>query len=42
MGVTTALIVNFPTELYNYAAPDEHRRPFDDPEIPYDWWVKSR
>lgn len=36
-----ALIVNSPTEPYNYAEPDEFRRPFDAEEIPYDWDVKS-
>ncbi|HAG07385.1 MAG: dTDP-4-dehydrorhamnose 3,5-epimerase [Clostridia bacterium 62_21] len=41
-GKDMALIVNFPTEVYNYADPDEHRRPFDDPAIPYDWRVKNR
>jgi len=41
-GTDTALIVNFPTQLYNYQEPDEFRRPFDDPSIPYDWGVKSR
>lgn len=39
-GGQTALIVNFPTELYNYEAPDEHRLPYDDPSIPYSWEVK--
>ena len=36
-GSVPALIVNFPTELYNYEQPDEHRLPHDDPSIPYDW-----
>ena len=31
------LIVNFPTELYNYKKPDEYRLPYDDAQIPYDW-----
>jgi len=30
-------VVNVPTELYDYDEPDELRRPYDDPEIPYDW-----
>ena len=30
-------IINFPTELYNYKEPDEHRVPFDSKEIPYKW-----
>ena len=41
-GKDTALIVNFPTELYNYEEPDEYRLPFDDPSIPYSWQVKNR
>ncbi len=39
-GPATALIVNFPTELYNYQQPDEYRLPHDDPAIPYSWEVK--
>jgi hypothetical protein len=30
-GGNTALIVNFPTELYNYESPDEYRLPYNDP-----------
>jgi dTDP-4-dehydrorhamnose 3,5-epimerase len=30
-------VVNVPTELYDYDHPDELRRPYDDPAIPYDW-----
>lgn len=37
-----AIIVNCPNELFNYAAPDEHRLPFDTGEIPYDWSLKNR
>jgi len=40
-GGQVALIVNFPTELYNYAQPDEYRLPYDDPSIPYDWSVRD-
>jgi dTDP-4-dehydrorhamnose 3,5-epimerase len=39
-----ALMLNVPTELYNYKEPDEHRLPPDTTEIPYDWklapWLK--
>jgi dTDP-4-dehydrorhamnose 3,5-epimerase len=42
VGTDLALIVNAPTELYNYHDPDEHRLPFDDPSIPYSWAVKNR
>lgn len=37
-----ALIVNVPTELYNYDDPDEHRLPYDTDEIPYEWALKHR
>jgi len=36
-GQQTALMVNFPTQLYNYKDPDEFRAPHNDPAIPYDW-----
>lgn len=39
VGDEAAFIVNVPTELYDYDEPDEYRRPFDDPEIGYDWGV---
>ncbi len=32
-----ALIVNAPTELYNYEQPDEYRLPAHTDQIPYDW-----
>ena len=39
-----ALILNVPTELYNYKEPDEYRLPPDTGKIPYDWklvpWLK--
>jgi len=39
-----AVLLNVPTELYNYKEPDEHRLPADSKEIPYDWkpaaWLK--
>jgi dTDP-4-dehydrorhamnose 3,5-epimerase len=36
-----ALIVNIPTELYNYEQPDEYRLPPHTAEIPYDWSRKD-
>lgn len=39
-GGQTALIVNFPTELYNYTDPDEFRVSYNDPSIPYDWELR--
>jgi len=39
-----ALVLNIPTELYNYDKPDEYRLPPDTDKIPYDWklapWLK--
>jgi dTDP-4-dehydrorhamnose 3,5-epimerase len=40
-GTEMTIIVNVPTELYNYEKPDEHRLPYNDPSIPYSWEVKS-
>jgi len=40
-GDEPAYILNIPTELYDYDDPDEHRLPFDDPKIGYDWSVKN-
>lgn len=40
IGVEPAYVVNLPTELYNYAQPDEFRVPYDTKDIPYDWGVK--
>lgn len=39
-GKEEAFIVNVPSETYNYKEPDEHRFPFDSPEIPYKWNVE--
>jgi len=35
------LIVNVPTELYNYEQPDEYRLPAHSKEIPYEWGRKD-
>ena len=32
-----SIVVNIPTEKYDYDKPDEHRFPFDTDKIPYDW-----
>jgi len=32
-----AIMINIPTELYNYDNPDEYRLPFDSREIGYVW-----
>jgi dTDP-4-dehydrorhamnose 3,5-epimerase len=41
VGSTDALMVNFPTNPYDYADPDHWRLPFDSPEIPYSWQVRE-
>jgi dTDP-4-dehydrorhamnose 3,5-epimerase len=35
------LIVNIPSELYNYENPDEYRLPAHTDQIPYDWARKD-
>lgn len=35
-----AILMNAPTELYDYENPDEHRLPPDTDKIPYDWKLK--
>lgn len=42
VGVEPALLLNFPTELYNASRSDEFRLPHDSPEIGYSWGVKHR
>jgi dTDP-4-dehydrorhamnose 3,5-epimerase len=37
LGSSDALIVNYPTNAYDYADPDHYRLPYDSPEIPYTW-----
>jgi dTDP-4-dehydrorhamnose 3,5-epimerase len=41
IGEEMALIVNVPTELYNYDQPDEYRLPPHTDQIPYDWSCKD-
>ena len=36
-GPATTLIINFPSELYNYKQPDESRVPYNHSSIPYSW-----
>lgn len=35
-----AIVINCPTEVYDYEEPDEFRLPYDSEEIPYDWSLK--
>lgn len=37
VGNETAVVLNVPTELYNYREPDELRRDPFDPAIPFQW-----
>lgn len=37
IGTEPALLVNFPTNLYDYENPDEERLPYDTERIPLDW-----
>ncbi|MCJ7648708.1 MAG: dTDP-4-dehydrorhamnose 3,5-epimerase family protein [Candidatus Lokiarchaeota archaeon] len=39
-GSKEILVLNVPTELYNYSEPDEYRLPYDSEEIDYDWDIK--
>jgi len=44
VGTKPVVLINFPTELYDYKSPDEERLPPDTDKIPYDWklipWLK--
>lgn len=42
LGPGMTLMVNVPTELYNYQEPDEYRLPPDTDQIPYNWARKDR
>jgi dTDP-4-dehydrorhamnose 3,5-epimerase len=37
LGSSDALVLNYPTNAYDYADPDHYRLPYDSPEIPYTW-----
>lgn len=37
LGTSDALVLNLPTEAYDYADPDHYRLPYDTTEIPYTW-----
>lgn len=41
VGGQECMILNIPDRLFDYDHPDELRRPFDDPEIGYDWGVTN-
>lgn len=37
IGPEPAVVLNFPSEVYDAARPDEYRVPHDDPAIGFDW-----
>jgi dTDP-4-dehydrorhamnose 3,5-epimerase len=37
LGDGRAILINFPSKLYNYTDPDEERLPYDTDRIPLDW-----
>ncbi len=39
LGATDALMINFPSNAYDYADPDHYRLPWDTDQIPYSWAV---
>ena len=41
ISVEEALVINCPTDVYNYQSPDEYRVDPHDPSIPYDWSRKD-
>jgi len=41
IGEEEAIVVNIPTEVYNYKNPDEYRVDPYDNDIPYDWKLKE-
>jgi len=41
LGSGMSVVLNVPSEHYNYEEPDELRRPWDDPEIGFDWHVRG-
>ncbi|KPJ58584.1 MAG: dTDP-4-dehydrorhamnose 3,5-epimerase [Planctomycetes bacterium DG_23] len=41
VGEKEAMVLNSPTELYNYESPDEYRLDPYDNDIPYDWRRKD-
>ena len=42
IGTQPSLLLNFPTNLYNYKEPDEYRVAWDDPFIPFSWEIQFK
>ncbi len=40
IGQKKIIVLNCPTELFNYDKPDEYRLPYDTTEIDYNWEIK--
>ena len=40
MGGEKIIVLNIPTELYDYKKPDEYRLPYNTESINYDWEIK--
>ena len=40
VGNKKMMVLNVPTELYNYTEPDEYRLPYNSEEIDYNWDIK--
>jgi len=40
IGVEPSLLINFPTQPYDPASPDEYREPYDSEKIPYNWEIR--
>jgi len=40
--VEPSLLLNFPTQLFNYDEPDEFRLPYDTEEIPCNWEIEFK
>ena len=40
ISASEAIVINCPTEAYDYEQPDEHRLSYDTDKIPYDWSIK--
>ncbi len=40
-GTEEALVINFPTQLFDPDHPDEYRLAPDDPSIPFDWSIRQ-
>ena len=39
---TESVVINVPSESYNYSEPDEERLPFNTKEIPYNWDIVTK